>query len=58
MPERRRFDPLHLGTDEHPYSKGLMARALMRTAGVAGAYESRAGRQTRATGKRTGDFDG
>ena len=19
MPERRRFDPLHLGTDEHPY---------------------------------------
>ena len=40
MPERRRFDPLHLGTDEHPYSKGLMARALMRTGlGVAGAYE-------------------
>ena len=32
MSERRRTDPLPLGGDE-PYSKGLMARALMR-AGV------------------------
>jgi hypothetical protein len=29
MTERRRTDPLPLGGDE-PYSKGLMARALMR----------------------------
>jgi 2-phosphoglycerate kinase len=33
MPERRYTDPLPLGSDEQPYSKGLMARALMR-AGV------------------------
>jgi 2-phosphoglycerate kinase len=33
MPERRYSDPLPLGSDEQPYSKGLMARALMR-AGV------------------------
>jgi 2-phosphoglycerate kinase len=33
MPERRHTDPLPLGSDEQPYSKGLMARALMR-AGV------------------------
>jgi 2-phosphoglycerate kinase len=33
MPERRYADPLPLGSDEEPYSKGLMARALMR-AGV------------------------
>jgi 2-phosphoglycerate kinase len=32
-PERRYTDPLPLGTDEQPYSKGLMARALIR-AGV------------------------
>ena len=60
MPERRRFDPLHLGTDEHPYSKGLMARALMRTGlGVAGAYEvaRRVEQDLAATGKRTADFD-
>jgi 2-phosphoglycerate kinase len=31
MPERRHSDPLPLGSDEQPYSKGLMARALMRT---------------------------
>jgi 2-phosphoglycerate kinase len=31
MPERRYTDPLPLGSDEQPYSKGLMARALMRT---------------------------
>jgi 2-phosphoglycerate kinase len=39
MTERRRFDPLPLGGDE-PYSKGLMARALMRV-GVSAvrAYE-------------------
>ena len=60
MPERRRFDPLHLGTDEHPYSKGLMARALMRTGlGVAGAYEvaRRVEQDLAATGKRTADFE-
>jgi 2-phosphoglycerate kinase len=34
MPERRYTDPLPLGSDEQPYSKGLMARALIR-AGVA-----------------------
>jgi 2-phosphoglycerate kinase len=34
MPERRYADPLPLGSDEQPYSKGLMARALIR-AGVA-----------------------
>jgi 2-phosphoglycerate kinase len=33
MPERRYADPLPLGSDEQPYSKGLMARALIR-AGV------------------------
>jgi 2-phosphoglycerate kinase len=33
MPERRYTDPLPLGSDEQPYSKGLMARALIR-AGV------------------------
>ena len=33
MPERRHTDPLPLGSDEEPYSKGLMTRALMR-AGV------------------------
>src|SRR5215211_8402253 len=31
MPERRYTDPLPLGSDEQPYSKGLMARALIRT---------------------------
>lgn len=34
MPERRYADPLPVGSDEQPYSKGLMARALIR-AGVA-----------------------
>ena len=33
MPERRYTDPLPLGSDEQPYSKGLMTRALIR-AGV------------------------
>jgi 2-phosphoglycerate kinase len=33
MPERRYADPLPLGSEEQPYSKGLMARALIR-AGV------------------------
>jgi 2-phosphoglycerate kinase len=33
MPERRYADPLPLGSDEQPFSKGLMARALIR-AGV------------------------
>jgi 2-phosphoglycerate kinase len=33
MPERRYADPLPLGSDEQPYSKGLMARALIH-AGV------------------------
>jgi 2-phosphoglycerate kinase len=34
MAERRYTDPLPLGSDEQPYSKGLMARALIRS-GVA-----------------------
>ncbi len=40
MTERRRFEPLPLGGEDGPYSKGLMARALM-AAGVraAAAYE-------------------
>jgi 2-phosphoglycerate kinase len=33
VPERRYADPLPLGSDEQPFSKGLMARALIR-AGV------------------------
>ena len=60
MPERRRIDPLHLGTDEHPYSKGLMARALMRTGlGVTSAYEvaRRVEQDLDRRGKRTADFD-
>lgn len=60
MPERRRIDPLHLGTDEHPYSKGLMARALMRTGlGVTPAYEvaRRIEQDLAASGKRAADFD-
>jgi 2-phosphoglycerate kinase len=40
MSERRRTDPIPLGGGDEPYSKGLMARALMRT-GVSAvrAYE-------------------
>jgi 2-phosphoglycerate kinase len=40
MNHRRHIEPLPLGTDEEPYSKGLMARALMAV-GVPGvrAYE-------------------
>jgi len=60
MPERRRIDPLHLGTDEHPYSKGLMARALMRAGlGVERAYElaRRIEQDLSARKKRTADFD-
>ena len=60
MPERRRIDPLHLGTDEHPYSKGLMARALMRAGlGVERAYElaRRIEQDLSAREKRTADFD-
>ena len=60
MPERRRIDPLHLGTDEHPYSKGLMARALMRAGlGVERAYElaRRIEQDLAARQKRTADFD-
>jgi 2-phosphoglycerate kinase len=60
MPERRHIDPLHLGTDEHPYSKGLMARALMR-AGVTieRAYElaRRIEQDLGARGERTADID-
>ncbi len=60
MPERRHTDPLHLGTDEHPYSKGLMARALMR-AGVTieRAYElaRRIEQDLGARGERTADID-
>ncbi len=60
MPERRRIDPLHLGTDEHPYSKGLMARALVRAGvGVERAYElaRRIEQDLAARGKRTADLD-
>jgi 2-phosphoglycerate kinase len=60
MPERRHIDPLHLGTDEHPYSKGLMARALMRAGvSVERAYElaRRIEQDLSARGKRTADFD-
>jgi 2-phosphoglycerate kinase len=60
MPERRRIDPLHFGSDEHPYSKGLMARALMRAGlGVERAYEvaRRIEQDLAAQGKRTTDFD-
>ncbi|HEX2293254.1 MAG TPA: hypothetical protein VHH55_08065 [Gaiellaceae bacterium] len=60
MAERRHVDPLHLGTDEHPYSKGLMARALMRTGlGVERAYEvaRRIEQDLAAAGRRTADFD-
>lgn len=60
MPERRHIDPLHLGTDEHPYSKGLMARALMRAGvGMERAYEvaRRIEVDLAERGKRTADFD-
>jgi 2-phosphoglycerate kinase len=60
MPERRHIDPLHLGTDEHPYSKGLMARALMRTGvGVERAYElaRRIEQDLAARGQRTAEID-
>lgn len=60
MPERRHVDPLHLGTDEHPYSKGLMARALMRTGlGVERAYvlARRIEQDLASSGRRTTDFD-
>jgi 2-phosphoglycerate kinase len=59
MPERRRIDPLHLGTDEHPFSKGLMARALMRAGlTVERAYElaRRIEQDLAARNKRTADF--
>ena len=60
MPERRHIDPLHLGTDEHPYSKGLMARALMRAGvGVERAYElaRRIEQDLGARGERTANID-
>ena len=60
MPERRHIDPLHLGSDEQPYSKGLMARALMRAGvGVERAYElaRRIEIDLADRGKRTADFD-
>lgn len=60
MPERRHIDPLHLGTDEHPYSKGLMARALMRAGvSVERAYEvaRRIEQDLAARGSRTADID-
>jgi 2-phosphoglycerate kinase len=60
MPERRRIDPLHLGTDEQPYSKGLMARGLMRAGvGVERAYElaRRIEQDLAARGERTAVFD-
>jgi len=60
MPERRHIDPLHLGTDEHPYSKGLMARALMRAGvSVERAYElaRRIEQDLGARGERTANID-
>lgn len=60
MPERRHIDPLHLGTDEHPYSKGLMARALMRAGvSVERAYElaRRIEQDLDARGERTAEID-
>ncbi len=60
MPERRHTDPLHLGTDEQPYSKGLMARALMRAGvGIERAYElaRRIEQDLGARGVRTADID-
>jgi 2-phosphoglycerate kinase len=60
VPERRRIDPLHLGTDEQPYSKGLMARGLMRAGvGVERAYElaRRIEQDLAARGQRTAVFD-
>jgi 2-phosphoglycerate kinase len=60
MPERRHIDPLHLGTDEHPYSKGLMARALMRAGvGMERAYElaRRIEQDLAARGARTAEID-
>jgi len=60
VPERRHTDPLHLGTDEQPYSKGLMARALMRAGvGIERAYElaRRIEQDLAARGVRTADID-
>ena len=60
MTERRRTDPLPLGTDEQPYSKGLMARALMRAGvGVERAYDlaRRIERDLGSRGERTIDLD-
>jgi 2-phosphoglycerate kinase len=60
VPERRHIDPLHLGTDEHPYSKGLMARALMRAGvSVERAYElaRRIEQDLGARGERTANID-
>jgi 2-phosphoglycerate kinase len=60
MPERRHIDPLHLGTDEQPYSKGLMARALMRSGvSIERAYElaRRIEQDLSAREKRTADLD-
>jgi 2-phosphoglycerate kinase len=51
MPERRYSDPLPLGSDEQPYSKGLMARALMR----AGVTAERAVELARAVEKDLSD---
>ena len=44
MSERRRTDPIPLGGGDEPYSKGLMARALMRVgvSAVRGAWEASA----------------
>jgi len=60
LPERRHIDPLHLGTDEHPYSKGLMARALMRAGvSVERAYElaRRIEQDLGARSERTANID-
>jgi 2-phosphoglycerate kinase len=60
MAERRYTDPLPLGSDEQPYSKGLMARALIR-AGVnaerAVAIARRVEQDLSQRGKHIADLD-
>ena len=60
MPQRRYADPLPLGSDEEPYSKGLMARALMRagvTAERAVELARRIEQDLSERGKHIVDFD-
>jgi 2-phosphoglycerate kinase len=60
MAQRRYADPLPLGSDEEPYSKGLMARALMRagvTAERAVELARRIEEDLSERGKHIVDFD-